>query len=121
LALKREFRERFQEVAAYVDAHTPADATFVSVNESGSLAYYAHRRILRYDIIAPEWLDRAATFLQERGSDTYLLLEESELAAFESRFPSAAIAATLRRPTRVIGRSNRVFLFRFDPPPPPKP
>ena len=38
---------------------------------AGSLRYYAGRATVRFDILDPAWLDRAAAWLNDRGRHPY--------------------------------------------------
>jgi hypothetical protein len=112
--LEEEFRQRFLDVAVYVEAHTAPGAVLVSLNESGSLHYYTGRTILRYDILHPESLVPAIEYLQARGHDTYLALEQTELPEFQSRFGAPAGGRLIQRPVAALGEKNRVLLFRLE-------
>jgi hypothetical protein len=77
---------RYVDGATYVDANTAPNAVILVMQHSGSVRYYSGRMILRYDILDPDWLDRAVALLQERGISTYALLEDWEEELFRKRF-----------------------------------
>ena len=48
-------------VGRLVRAHTERNSVVLAFERSGSLRYYAGRMTLRYDVLEPDWLDRAVT------------------------------------------------------------
>jgi hypothetical protein len=89
---------RYVAVAKYVAEHTEPGAVILSMQHSGSLRYYGSRLTLRYDMIPPEWLDRALAFLQETGRRPYLVLEDWEHELFQQRFAGHSTLAALDFP-----------------------
>ena len=41
---------------------------------------------MRFDLLDPSWLDRAAQWLNENGRHPYILIEDWEVPAFKNRF-----------------------------------
>ncbi len=77
---------RYERVAAAVRRLTPSNAAIICLQHSGTLRYYASRVTLRYDILAPGWLDRAVKDLADAGYRPYILLEDWEVGRFRARF-----------------------------------
>ena len=77
---------RYERVAAAVRRLTPPNAAIICMQHSGALRYYASRVTLRYDILAPDWLDRAVKDLAGAGYRPYILLEDWEIGRFRDRF-----------------------------------
>jgi hypothetical protein len=86
---------KYVDVARFVAARTAPDAVILSHQHSGSLRFYAGRLTLRYDILEPEWLDRALTLLQSVGRHPYLVLDGEEVTTFRRRFTGASGAGAL--------------------------
>jgi hypothetical protein len=70
----------------YIDSVTPRATVVLAMQHSGSVRYYSGRLTLRYDLLDPEWLDRALGRLEELGFSTYALLEDWEEDLFRKRF-----------------------------------
>jgi hypothetical protein len=106
---------RYTVVGRYIAEHTPARAIVVSMQHSGSIRFYSGRVTLRYDLLAPDWLDRAIAALRERGWRPYILLEEWEEAPFKARFAAANEAGRLSWPP--IARSTETIpVALYEPP-----
>jgi len=86
---------KYVDVARYVAAHTEPGAVVLSHQHSGSLRLYGARLTLRYDILDPEWLDRALAALQSVGRRPYLVLDGNEVEAFRRRFAGVSAAGAL--------------------------
>jgi hypothetical protein len=89
--------QAFVDAAMYIDATAPAPSVVFSMLHSGSVRYYAGRQTLRFDILDPQWLDRAVAALAERGFRSYALLEDYEVRAFRDRFAGQETLAMLNR------------------------
>src|SRR5206468_10520184 len=64
---------RFLQTATYVQQALPPDAILFCMEHSGSLRYYTHRTIVRYDYIPERWLDRAVAEVQAMGRPVYFV------------------------------------------------
>ena len=112
----RPFEHRYVEAAQAVEALTPPGAIIVSLQHSGSVRYYGHRVSLRYDLLPPEWLDRALLFLRDAGHPTYVLLEAWEETEFRRRFGAVSAAGRLTsKPLAEIPGSIPVRLYALPP------
>jgi hypothetical protein len=77
---------RFAVVGEFVRDRLPPNAILLSMQHSGSVRYYSGRPTLRWDLLDPDWLDRALTFLRAKGYHPFLLLEDWERPQFTQRF-----------------------------------
>jgi 4-amino-4-deoxy-L-arabinose transferase-like glycosyltransferase len=112
-ALHRNER-RYVAAAAYVDRALPAGAVLLAVQHSGSLRYHAGRLTLRWDHLAPAWLDRALVHLRDRHRTPYVVLEDWEEQPFRRRFGEASRAGRLDWPPRAEIRGAGVVRI-YDP------
>ena len=78
--------QAFVDAAAYVDAIAPPRAIVFAMLHSGSIRYYAGRQTIRYDLLDPAWLDRAAAALEQRGFAAFAVFEDYEERIFRTRF-----------------------------------
>jgi hypothetical protein len=101
---------KYVDVGRWVADHTEPDAVILSHQHSGSLRLYAGRLTLRFDILEPEWLDRAVAWLQSTGHHPYVVLDGGEVERFRARFANSS-AGALRSPP--IGELNDV-VFVWD-------
>jgi len=83
----------------------------LSHQHSGSLRLYASRLTLRFDILEPEWLDRALAWLQSTGHHPYIVLDGDEVERFRARFGNSSAGALTAPP---VGELNDV-VFVYDP------
>jgi hypothetical protein len=103
-------------VATIVREHTGPKSVVFASGRSGSLRYYGGRMTARYDLLPEDWLDRAVTWMTERGVHVYLLLDRNELDGFRGRFAGQRTPASLARPLLVY---EPVDLRLFDLSTPP--
>jgi hypothetical protein len=73
-------------IGRLVRAHTDRNSVVLAFERSGSLRYYAGRMTLRYDVLEPDWLDRAVTWLTARGIHVYAVLDQRQVAECKRRF-----------------------------------
>jgi hypothetical protein len=101
---------RYRDVAALVEGRLPEHAVLVTVWESGSVRFHARREALLWDSLDPAWLDRAVTWLQERGRQPYFLFERREEPEFRSRFRGHSTYGALDWPPRIdLNRQVRIY------------
>jgi hypothetical protein len=81
-----------------VRTHTPPDSVLLTAERSGSMRYYAGRVTLRYDLLDPDWLDRAVAWLTARGVRVYAVLDGRQADEVRARFSSQRAAAAFDRP-----------------------
>jgi hypothetical protein len=101
---------RYRDTAAVVHSRLPGNAVMITVWQSGSMRFHADREIVMWDSLDPEWLDRAVTWLEQRGLKPYLLLERREEGEFRARFRGHSGIGALDWPPRfAISRQVRIF------------
>jgi hypothetical protein len=66
-----------------------------SILHSGSIRHYGGRMTLRFDLLDPDWLDRAVAWLQASGRHPYLVVEGTESEEFGRRFAGHSRLAAL--------------------------
>jgi hypothetical protein len=62
------------------------------------MRYYGGRITLRYDLLHPEWLDRAVAWLTARGVRVYAVLDRRQADEVKTRFNTQHTATALDRP-----------------------
>ena len=77
---------RYVETGSYVADRLPKNAVLYSMQQSGSLRYYAGRLTVRWDVLDAGWLDRSIEALKALGYEPYLVLEDPEEGEFRGRF-----------------------------------
>ena len=82
----KTFEQRYVTAARYVAGATPPNAMVLCMQHGGSLRYYADRVTLRYDLLPPEWLDRALEHVKAEGYQPYIVLDDWEESTFRERF-----------------------------------
>ena len=105
---------RYVSTAYYVTGELPANAAFISMQQSGSLRYYADRLTIRWDALDPAWLERAIATLERLGYQPYFLLEEGEVPAFRARFARHGRLGDLQWDPAVTIRTRPVVRI-YDP------
>jgi Dolichyl-phosphate-mannose-protein mannosyltransferase len=105
-------------IGRLVQAHTDANSVVLALERSGSLRYYAGRTTLRYDLLAPDWLDRAVDWMTARGVHVYAVLDERQAAECKRRFSSQRLAAAFDRPILIYEPAGTA-LFDLSQPPDP--
>ena len=100
---------KYVDVARFVADHTEPDAVILAHQHSGSLRLYAGRLTLRYDILDPDWLDRALATLQSSGRHPYIVLDGPEVDAFRRRFAASPAGALASAPIAEL--NGVVFVY----------
>jgi hypothetical protein len=77
---------RYVETGRYVADRLPKSAALYSMQQSGSLRYYAGRLTVRWDILDAGWLDRSIDMLTTLGYEPFLVVEDPEEGDFRGRF-----------------------------------
>jgi hypothetical protein len=113
----RAFELRNQErkyplAGEYVRTRGPANAFVLAAQHSGSIRYYAHRPILRWDLLSPTRLDQALAIFRAQGFEPILVVDAAEDRAFRERFAATGQRAVEHLiPLAVVG-DTRIFAFR---------
>lgn len=67
--------QRYADVGHFIAQQLPPKSACLAMQHSGSIRHYSHCMTLRYDILSPEWLDRAIAHLVQQGYHPYIVLE----------------------------------------------
>lgn len=101
---------RFRRASEVVRGRLDANAVVLTVWESGSVRYHARREIVRWDELAPAWLDRSVEWLRQHGMRPVVLVERWEEPFFRERFEASSRLGGLDWPPRFdIDRQVRIF------------
>jgi hypothetical protein len=109
-----EGERRYATIATFVQRLTDPQAMILSSIHTGPTRYYAGRATMRFDLLDPAWLDRAADWLQQQGRHPYVLVEDWEMPMFTSRFGGSRLADLGASPVlayRAYATSGTVYLF----------
>jgi hypothetical protein len=107
----REGEQKYADGARFVSRELPLNAVVLSMQHSGSIRLYSGRPILRYDVLAPEWLDGALDHLRRAGYAPYLLMEDWEVEIFRERFASQKSVALVNARPLAARPDGHLLLF----------
>jgi hypothetical protein len=107
-------------IGRLVRAHTDRNSVVLAFERSGSLRYYAGRITLRYDVLEPDWLDRAVTWLTAHGVHVYAVLDQRQAEECKRRFAGQQTAAAFDHPV-LIYEPVGTALFDLSAPPVTRP
>ena len=106
----QRLERRFRTTGEVVRERLPSNAVFIAVWQSGTLRYHASREAILWDAMAPDSLDRAIDWLNARGLEPFLLLEDWEGPLFRERFRGRSAMGELDWPPRFeIERQVRIY------------
>ncbi len=106
----QQLEARYRSTAAVVTERLPQAATLITVWQSGSVRFHGGREAVMWDALDPAWLDRAVTWLTDRGQAPYFLLERREEPEFRRRFRSHSTFGMLDWPPRIdLNRQVRIY------------
>ena len=88
-------------IGRLVMTHTPPNSVLLTSERSGSMRYYGGRVTLRYDLLHPDWLDRAVVWLTTRGVRVYAVLDRRQAEEVRARFSTQRAATALDRPVLI--------------------
>jgi hypothetical protein len=106
----RRYEARYRDAGRYLDASLPPAAVVFAVQESASARHYAHRPVVRWDLLRVD-LDSAVSALAALGWTPVLLVEDWEHADLHARFPASRIAGLDWLPRADVGSGTNVRLF----------
>ena len=106
----RRYDARYRSAGRYLDAVLPDNAVVLTVQESGSVRYYAGVPIVRWDMLGSD-LDGTVAALRALGRHPVFLVEDWEKLDFSSRFKTSPMATLDWPPRADIGDETRALLF----------
>lgn len=104
------YEARYRTAGRYLASALPPNAVVLTVQQSGSVAYYTSRPIVRWDSLSVD-LDAAIVRLRTLGRQPVLLVEDWERPDLRGRFSTSAISRLDWAPRADIGTETRVGLF----------
>jgi hypothetical protein len=104
--------EKYIEVARYLNQTLPTNAVIYSLQHSGSVRYYSGRLTLRYDYLAPDWLDRSIAYLQQAGYQPVFVLDNWELPLVRERFASQQHVTLFAHEPKEAPCTHTTYLYR---------
>jgi len=104
---------RVSRVGDFINGNVPDVAVVLSGEQSGSMRYYTHRSILRWEAASPEALASAITTLEEKGRPVYVVLDAWENEPFRKKFSTVPAVSLDWPPVLEAGTSHRTRLWRL--------
>jgi hypothetical protein len=104
---------RVSQVADYINSDLPPGAVVVSGEQSGSVRYYTHRSILRWEAATSETLGAAIIKLEQSSRPVYIVLDAWEDGLFRTKFASLPNGALDWPPILDAGTSHRTRLWKL--------
>ena len=85
---------RYVAVARFIEASTPPNAVFLTLQHGGSVRHYGNRLTVRFDRVSTG-LDEALASLERAGWRPFILLEDWEEPQFKRQFGGSSAAGRL--------------------------
>lgn len=104
---------RVSRVADFINTSVPESAVILSGEQSGSMRYYTHRPILRWEAATPEALASAIAALEEKGRPVYVVLDAWENEPFRAKFSTLLAVELDWPPVLEAGSSHRTRLWKL--------
>ena len=89
----QRLESRFGRAGTYVSERLPPNALVFTTWHSGSVRFYAGRKTVVWDVLPPDWLDRALDFVRAGGYEPFFLFDGQEERLFRERFRSSSSGA----------------------------
>jgi energy-converting hydrogenase Eha subunit E len=106
----QRIEQRFRVAGTTARDTLPSTSVFLTVWESGSVAYHGGREAVVWDALAPQELDAAIDWLVSAGREPYIMIEDWEEPAFRERFsPHADIGKLDWPPAFDIERRVKIY------------
>ena len=104
---------RVSRVAGFINSSVPENAVILSGEQSGSMRYYTHRPILRWEAATPESLSAAVTTLEQSGRPVFIVLDAWEHEPFRKKLSTFPASALDWPPVLEAGTSHRTRLWKL--------
>jgi hypothetical protein len=85
---------RYVTVARFIEASTPPNAVFLTLQHGGSVRHYGNRLTVRFDRVSTG-LDDALASLERAGWRPFILLEDWEEPQFKRQFGASSVVGQL--------------------------
>ena len=104
---------RVSRVGDFINRGEPDASVILSGEQSGSMRYYTHRSILRWEAATPEALASAITTLEQKGRPVYVVLDAWENEPFRKKFATVPAVSLDWPPVLEAGTSHRTRLWKL--------
>jgi 4-amino-4-deoxy-L-arabinose transferase-like glycosyltransferase len=104
---------RVSRVGDFVNSNVPDSAVILSGEQSGSMRYYTHRSILRWEAATSGTLTSAITTLEQNGRPVYVVLDAWENEPFRKKFATVPVVSLDWPPVLEAGTSHRTRLWKL--------
>ena len=104
---------RVEQVADFINDRVPSEAVLLSGEQSGSMRYYTHRPIVRWEAATPEMLSKVVVALEESGARVYIVLDAWENEPFLAKFKDVPAVALDWPPIVDAGTSHRTRVWNL--------
>jgi hypothetical protein len=104
---------RVARVADFINSGVEASAVILSGEQSGSMRYYTHRSILRWEAATADTLAAAVATLEQQGRPVYVVLDAWENERLRAKFPAVPLAALDWPPILEAGTTHRTRLWKL--------
>ena len=104
------YESRYRFAGRYLASALPPNAVVITVQESGSVRYYARVPIVRWDLLDVD-LDTAIAGLRAIGRHPVLLIEDWEVPELAKKYPHSGNARLDWAARAEFGDETRVFLY----------
>lgn len=94
----QDSEQRYLDVANFVRG-LPPNSVFMTLQHSGSLAYYDDAAVLRWDWIEAGEIDRAIVELIRKGRPLFAVLDDFEEKPFRDRFAGTRVLSMMGEPS----------------------
>ena len=102
---------RYVAVARFIEASTPPNAVFLTLQHGGSVRHYADRLTVRFDRVSTG-LDEALASLERAGLRPFILLEDWEEPQFKDQFGASSTVGRLAwRPLARLSEPGGVNIY----------
>jgi hypothetical protein len=102
---------RVEQAAEFINQGASHDAVLIAGEQSGSMRYYTHRSILRWEAATPDQLSSAITTLAQRP--VYVVLDAWEHEPFVAKFKDVPAVALDWPPMVDAGTSHRTRVWNL--------
>ena len=107
--------QKYARVGDHVRQHLPHNAVVYAMQHTGNIRHYSRRRVIRWDVLDPAWLDRSVTYMRAQGYEPYFLLDDWEVPLVRTKFASQQTIQVLDRDAPSMRGTYETFVYALDP------